>query len=69
MMIRKMRLLLSRKSELGAARTIVDHNKRKRLNETIMRAGRAHRRRNFGVPDRSVQGDRSTSTGPRKEIK
>lgn len=69
MLIRKMRLLLSRKSELGAARSIVNYNKRKRLNETIMRAGRAHRRRNFGVPDRSVQGDRSTGTGPRKEIK
>ena len=65
MLIRKMRLLLSKRSELGAATEIMKNNNRKHLNDSIMRTGRAHRRRNFRVPDRSAQ----NATGPRKEIK
>jgi hypothetical protein len=65
MLIRKMRLLLSKRSELGAAREIMNHNNRKQLNDSIMKAGRAHRRRSFRVPDRST----TTAAEPRKEVK
>lgn len=50
MMIRKSRILRAAKSEMDPLRSVLKSNTRRRISESVMKAGRAHRRRTFGKP-------------------
>ncbi len=63
----KMRLPKPYKTELDPLRRIIRSRNRKRISESVMNAGRRHRRRTFGTPE--SHGTANYSTGPRKETK
>lgn len=66
MMIRRSRILKAAKTEMEPVRTIVRSNTRRRIAESVMKAGRAHRRRTFGVP---YTEEKYNINVPRKEFK
>lgn len=66
MMIRRSRILKANKQEMEPLRTIIKSNTRRRIAESVMKAGRAHRRRTFGVP---FHEERYNRNEPRRELK
>lgn len=66
MMIRRSRILKASRSEMDPLRTIVRSNTRRRIAESVMKTGRAHRRRTFGVPYHEERYNKNVS---RREVK
>lgn len=66
MMIRRSRILRATKTEMDPLRTVIKSNTRRRIAESVMKAGRAHRRRTFGVP---YNEEKYNVNVPRKEVK
>ena len=66
MKIRRSRILRASKTEMDPLRTIIKSNTRRRIAESVMKAGRAHRRRTFGVPYNEKKYNINV---PRKELK
>ena len=63
----KMRLPKPYKTELDPLRRIIRSRNRKRISESVMNAGRRHRRRTFGTP--LSKNTAIVGTGPGKETK
>lgn len=66
MLIRRSRILKASKTEMEPLRTVIKNNNRRRIAESVMKAGRAHRRRTFGVP---YHEERYNKNDPRRELK
>ncbi len=69
MMIRKSRILRAAKSEMDPLRSVLKSNTRRRISESVMKAGRAHRRRTFGKPFTDYSVYDAGINGMRKEEK
>ena len=69
MMIRRSRILRAAKKEMDPLRTVIKSNTRRRIAESVMKAGRAHRRRTFGVPERYAETKEGGIMTARKETK
>lgn len=67
MAMHKIRLPKPYKTELDPLRRIIRSRNRKRISESVMNAGRRHRRRTFGAP--LPQGTPNAGNGPGKETK
>ena len=50
MINRRVRIMKAEKTEMDGLRRIIRSQTRRRISESVMKAGRAHRRRTFGVP-------------------
>ncbi len=69
MMIQKSRILRAAKSEMDPLRSVIKSNTRRRISESVMKAGRAHRRRTFGKPFTDYSVYDAGINGMRKEEK
>lgn len=69
MIIRRSRILKTNKNEMSSLRSIIRSNTRKRISESVMKAGSAHRRRTFGTHDPYADKEKTGPLSMRKELK
>lgn len=69
MITRRSRILKANKTEMDPLRSVIKSNTRRRISESVMKAGRAHRRRTFGKPYTDYSLYDAGINGMRKEEK